>query len=301
MRGASLLRQIASFVWAAVRQIAVWLIRALRWAVPRLFRLLGRFLGWMSADPLRQRVGLVGIVIVGVYVGYRVIRLIDIALDPRSQTFAAWWTGSQEERSRLVTAQRTACPGAPFILPADGYIGLLYGDPRGPYSESQRHQGIDVFSPTGPGETPVYAAYDGYVSRADSWTSAVIQRVPDDPLQPGRQIWLYYTHMAPADGETDFIEESFPRGVSEVFVRQGTLLGYAGNYSGTLNPVGVHLHFSIVRDDGYGGYTNELFFDNTIDPSRYLGLPVNYGCAPDVPACAPDPLCAEAILGAGGG
>jgi len=296
-----LVRKTAAFLFNAVRLIAVGVFRALRWLAQRLFRLLGHFLRWVAADPLRQRVALVASLIAGLYFGYQVVRLVEIARDPRSQTFATWWTGSAEDRSRLVTARRTACPGAPFILPADGYIGLLYGDPRGPYSASRRHQGIDIFSPTGPGETPVYAAYDGYISRDEAWTSALIQRLPDDPLQPGRPIWLYYTHMAPADGQTDFIEDAFPRGVREVWVRQGTLLGYTGNYSGSINPVGVHLHFSIVRDDGQGNYTNELVFDNTIDPSRYLGMAVNYACAPDVPTCTPDPLCAEAILGAGGG
>ena len=37
-------------------------------------------------------------------------------------------------------------------------------------------------------------------------------RLPDDPLYPGRQIWLYYTHMADKSGEQDFIEDAFPPG-----------------------------------------------------------------------------------------
>jgi hypothetical protein len=41
------------------------------------------------------------------------------------------------------------------------------------------------------------------------------------------------------------------------------------------NPVGVHLHFSIVRDDGKGSFRNELDSHNTLDPSPYLGLPLN--------------------------
>jgi murein DD-endopeptidase MepM/ murein hydrolase activator NlpD len=189
------------------------------------------------------------------------------------------------------------------VLPADGFIGLMYGDPRGPYSEVHRHQGIDIFSPTEPGITPVYAAYDGYITREEGWTSALIERVPDDPLQPGRQIWLYYTHMATADGQSDFIEGAFPHGTHDVLVKQGTLLGYTGNYSGNpVSPVAVHLHFSIVLDNGQGGYRNELDFNNTVDPSRYLGMAVNYGCAFETPACMrSDPLCAGAVLGLGGG
>ena len=44
-----------------------------------------------------------------------------------------------------------------------------------------------------------------------------------------------------------------------MYVEAGTLLGYQGNFSGDPNnPVGVHLHFSIVLDDGQGKFRNEL-------------------------------------------
>lgn len=212
-------------------------------------------------------------------------------LDPRSQTFIAWGQGNPATRQALVIAQRESCPGAPFILPADGFIGLLYADPRGPYSSSNPHQGIDIFSNTDPGLTPVYAAYDGYITRESDWRSTIIQRVPEDPLNPGTQVWLYYTHMADTEGN-DFIEDAFPAGIREVFVEQGTLLGYTGNYNGNSSRgVWVHLHFSIVNDDGSGNYTNELDFNNTMDPSPYLGMPVNYGCAPPVPGCSLEPTC----------
>ncbi len=41
------------------------------------------------------------------------------------------------------------------------------------------------------------------------------------------------------------------------------------------SPVGVHLHFSIVKDNGQGKFLNELDAANTLDPSPYLGLPLN--------------------------
>ena len=228
----------------------------------------------------------------GVYVTIRLFGLVRDLNDPRNQEFGQWWSGTPATREALVTVQRDACPGAPFILPADGYIGLLYGDPRGPYSRSRPHQGIDIFSNSDLGQTPVYAAYDGYITREGAWKSTLIQRVPDDPRQPGRQIWLYYTHLADPDGN-DFILGNFPPGTRELFVEQGTLLGYTGNYSGNpLNPVGVHLHFSIVLDNGDGFYRNELDFANTLDPSPYLGLAVNYACAsPDVQICQQNPIC----------
>jgi peptidoglycan LD-endopeptidase LytH len=111
-------------------------------------------------------------------------------------------------------------------------------------------------------------------------------RVPEDPLQPGRQIWLYYTHMADSSGNS-YIAEEFPAGVSEKFIEAGTLLGYQGNYSGDpSNPVGVHLHFSIVEDAGNGKFKNELEIGNTMDPSPYLGLALNgYENRDRVPVC----------------
>ncbi len=188
----------------------------------------------------------------------------------------------------MITVQREPCPGAPFVLPTDGFIGLVYGDPRGPYSRANPHQGLDIFSADRdqPGLMPVYAAYEGYITRNAGWRSALIQRVPEDPLDPSRQIWLYYAHMADRDGN-DFIEEPFPAGSSEVFVEQGTLLGYTGNFNGSSpRAIWVHLHFSIVQDDGSGSYLNELEFENTLDPTNYLGMPLNYNCAQPVPACA---------------
>jgi murein DD-endopeptidase MepM/ murein hydrolase activator NlpD len=164
------------------------------------------------------------------------------------------------------------CGDAPFILPTNGFIGFLWGDSFRP---GHRHQGLDIFGGEDLNQTPVIAAYPGYLSRQPDWKSTVIVRIPEDPLQPGRQIWIYYTHMADPAGNS-FITTEFPPGTSEVFIEAGTLLGYQGNYSGDPgNPVGTHLHFSIVLDDGQGRYRNELEIENTLDPSPYLGLPVN--------------------------
>lgn len=263
--------------------------------------MLSRIVGWLAERRNRQWIAIGLLVVALLIVVSRFLHLPKSVLDPRNEAFIGWWTASYEKRLELVTARREVCPGAPFILPSDGYIGLLYGDPRPPYSDSHRHQGIDIFSPGAVGEMPVYAAYDGYLTREQGWLSALIIRVPDDPLYPGRQIWLYYTHMAGPSGEKDTILGDFPPGTKELFVKQGTLLGYTGNFSGRpFSPVGVHLHFSVVLDNDRGGYSNELEFDNTIDPSRYLGMAVNYGCAPVVPNCTPRPVCKDTIQGQGG-
>jgi murein DD-endopeptidase MepM/ murein hydrolase activator NlpD len=164
-------------------------------------------------------------------------------------------------------------------------VGFLWDDS---FRLGHRHQGIDIFAGTEAGVTPIIAAYDGYLTRLADWKSSVIIRVPSDPLQPGRQIWLYYTHMANQDS-TSYIVEGFPPGTREVFVSAGTLLGYQGNYSGDPNnPVGVHLHFSVVRDDGTGHFKNELNISNTYDPSPYLGLALNANLNPNqIPVCQP--------------
>ena len=244
---------------------------------------------------------LILLIALGLVAGYYIIRWGIDLIDPRGLPFIQWSLGNEAIRSELITVQRESCPGAPFILPADGFIGLLYADPGGPYSRSNPHQGIDIFSQGDPGQTPVYAAYDGYITRQEDWRSTLIQRVPDDPLDPGRQIWLYYTHMAGESGDVDFIEDAFKPGIYDLFVKKGTLLGYTGNYSGDpLRSVWVHLHFSIVLDDGQGGYRNELDIENTIDPSPYLGMPLNHACAPAVPGCSPNPLCSQAAFDSGG-
>jgi murein DD-endopeptidase MepM/ murein hydrolase activator NlpD len=255
-----------------------------------MFRWYSPFTWWVGS---RRRLLLLVLLLVLLVAGYRAVQLARAWQEPPNQRFIQWWQGEPAEREALITVQREACPGAPFILPADGYIGLLYGDPRGPYSDERPHQGIDIFSSGEPGETPVYAAYDGYLTREENWRSSVIIRVPDDPLRPGRQIWLYYTHMADRSGENDFIEDAFPPGTREKFVPQGTLLGYTGDYNGNaLRTVWVHLHFSIVLDDSNGSYRNELEFANTLDPSPYLAMPLNQACAAPVVACTPNPACA---------
>jgi peptidoglycan LD-endopeptidase LytH len=163
----------------------------------------------------------------------------------------------------------TRCGSAPFRMPTDGYLGFGYGDA---WKLGQQHQGFDIFGPQPLGQTPIVAAYAGYLTRLADWKSTVIIRVPRDPLQPARQVWVYYTHMATPDG-VSFVSADFPPGTTERYVDAGTLLGYQGNYSGDPNqPTGIHLHFSIVRDDGTGRFTNELKFQNTLDPSPYLGL-----------------------------
>jgi murein DD-endopeptidase MepM/ murein hydrolase activator NlpD len=196
------------------------------------------------------------------------------------------WINHPDSHSDWLIPAKTRCnTTTPFSFPTEGYIGYLWDDSFRP---GHRHQGIDIFSKEGSGDTPVYAAYSGYLTRLADWKSTVIIRIPKDPLQPGRQIWTYYTHMADAAGKS-YILGDFPPGTSEVYVEEGTLLGYMGNYSGTPgNPTGIHLHFSIVLDDGQGYFRNELRIQNTLDPSPYFDLPLHGPSNRDqIPQCPP--------------
>ncbi len=188
------------------------------------------------------------------------------------------WLRNPDAYPQWSVSARERCGNAPFMLPTSGFIGYLWDDS---FRIGHRHQGIDIFGGEPAGITPVYAAYSGYLTRLPEWKSSLIIRIPDDPLQPGRQIWTYYTHLADAEGNS-FIAAGFPAGTAEERVEAGTLLGYQGNYSGDPNqPTGIHLHFSIVLDDGQGKFRNELEISNTLDPSPYFVLKLNAKENPD--------------------
>lgn len=214
------------------------------------------------------------IIIAGFAIGLLVVLVLDVfpgfhtSIIMRSQRLRTYLKDPASHKDWAITAN-TNCGTAPFILPTDGMIGYLWDDS---FYLRHRHTGIDIFGPTELGETPVYAVYDGYLSRMADWKSTVILRVPSDPLNPENQIWLYYTHMADAAGNS-FIIDEFPTDTIDYFVKKGTLLGYQGNYSGDLsNPVGMHLHFSIVKSDLNGSFMNETKIENTLDPTPYFGI-----------------------------
>lgn len=219
-------------------------------------------------------IALAGIVLGAGYYLYRTL----LPTTGRSGRVLEWIRHPEQHPGWAVRAGTRCAPDAPFVMPTDGLIGYLWDDSFRP---GHRHTGLDIFGGTNVGLTPVVAAYPGYLWRLPEWKSAVIVRVPSDPLQPGRQIWLYYTHMADPDGNS-FISSEFPPGTTEKFIEAGTFLGYQGNYTGdSANPSGVHLHFSIVLSDEDGKFLNELDIENTLDPSPYFGIPLDARTAPD--------------------
>ncbi len=218
--------------------------------------------------------GLMGLFLLGrAYLGGRTKLVIDYLRNP-----------GQHPDYEIEALSR--CGSAPFLLPSSGFIGYLWDDSFKPFN---RHQGIDIFAGTDAGITPVFAPYDGFLTREESWRSSLIIRIPQDPLDPDRQIWLYMTHLADAEGNS-FIDDAFPPGTYEKPISAGDLLGYQGDYSGNPDrPVGVHLHFSIVKDDGMGNFLNELEITNTLDPTPYFGFELNgkvLGTS-EIPQCKP--------------
>jgi hypothetical protein len=192
------------------------------------------------------------------------------------------WVRDPSANPRLAIQAGSRCGAAPFLFPTTGVPGYLWDDS---FRIGSRHQGIDIFAGTDVNVTDIVAVSYGLLTRLPDWKSSVILRIPSDPLEPGRQIWVYYTHMADAQGNS-FISVEFPPGTYDRPVEAGAFLGRQGDYSGDPNnPVGVHLHISIVKDNG-GNFMNELDINNTYDPSPYFGLPLNARTNTDrLPSC----------------
>ena len=238
----------------------------------------------MTARIRRNLLILIALTVVGSLIGFGAVQYLrshSTSVNRTSRLMS--FLRDPQEHSDWIMPANVRCGTAPFIFPSAGYIGFIWDDSFRP---GHRHQGLDIFGGQGPNTTPVLAAYPGYLSRLDDWKSTVIIRIPSDPILPDRQIWTYYTHMADEGGDS-FISPDFPPGTHEVFIEAGTLLGYQGNYSGSPgNPTGIHLHFSIVKDDGQGKFLNELEINNTLDPTSYLGLELNANSGVnDIPLC----------------
>jgi murein DD-endopeptidase MepM/ murein hydrolase activator NlpD len=183
---------------------------------------------------------------------------------------AAWRQRTLPDEQQDVPVER--CPGAPWLLPTSGVLGVLWDDTRvPPYGADYRHSGLDIFGEGRENTVPVYAVADGLLTRLPGWKSAVIIQ-HEDPLRPGEVVWTYYAHMAGSSGRS-YIVEDFSAGSSGVRVEAGQLLGYQGVWSGhPLSPGWLHLHFSVVKAAEDGSFLNETLVANTLDPSPYLGI-----------------------------
>jgi hypothetical protein len=208
---------------------------------------------------------------VAVFGGYKLFR--RFFSEGGSNNYIVEWLTDPASHEVLNSEAFSRCPNAPFILPSDGFIGLLWNDASAPYNAANRHTAIDIFGYGAVGTIPIYAVYEGWLTRQDEWRSTVIIR-HNDPLQANRTIWTYYTHMASQDGSQSYIHAAFPAGTYSVFVEQGTLLGYQGLYNPPF-PIAMHLHMSIVTTADDGTFNNEAILANTLDPSPYFGMDMN--------------------------
>ena len=226
---------------------------------------------------------LIGWIVIGALIGLGLYIYTTMRTSAARSPYVMTYLNNPADSQNYVLQAGSRCGSAPFLFPTTGMVGYLWDDS---FQLGHRHQGIDIFAGTDVDVTEVISAFPGYLTRLPEWKSSLIVRVPSDPLNPGRQIWLYYTHMADSAGNS-FVSSDFPPGTVEQYVEAGTVLGRQGNYSGDPNnPVGVHLHFSVVKDDGLGHFKNELDINNTYDPSPYLGLALNANNNPDqIPTC----------------
>ena len=117
-----------------------------------------------------------------------------------------------------------------MIIPASGKITSRFGKRVDPVTKRRQtfHKGIDIAAPAG---TPVYAAGDGVVSKAEFVKSGYGNLIV---VKHADNIATYYGHLSAI-------------GVSSgTRIRQGELIGRVGS---TGKSTGPHLHFEVRRGD----------------------------------------------------
>src|SRR5262245_60421820 len=98
-----------------------------------------------------RRLTLPLIIIAGILLGLSYYFLSPLAATyPRVQRLRTYLEDPSAHPDWQIQAGER-CGAAPFILPTNGYLGFGYGDSWRP---GQRHQGLDIFGPTGLNATP---------------------------------------------------------------------------------------------------------------------------------------------------
>lgn len=132
--------------------------------------------------------------------------------------------------------------------PLDGFYPITQHFGENPQAYARfglaGHNGVDYGCPTG---TPVLAAFDGVVERAQGDPTGYGLHVK---LKHAGGLWTIYGHFSMLYVTTGQV------------VRAGEVLGLSGN---TGNSTGPHLHFEIrvagQERNGYGGAVDPLSFD----------------------------------------
>lgn len=126
-----------------------------------------------------------------------------------------------------------------MIIPASGKITSRFGKRVDPVTRRRQtfHKGIDIAAPAG---TPVYAAEDGFVARAEFVKNGYGNLVV---LKHADNIATYYGHLSAIVAKGD------------ARVKKGELIGKVGS---TGRSTGPHLHFEVRRGD------------QALDPEGYI-------------------------------
>ncbi|MBO9511798.1 M23 family metallopeptidase [Erythrobacter sp. A6_0] len=149
------------------------------------------------------------------------------------QLFASW-----ERMDKVSAGVATTSVSVPSAMPlTDARLSSGYGMRNHPVLGGRRgHKGVDLAAPTG---TPVYATADGFVSKAD-WFSSYGKYIS---IEHGASLQTRFAHLS------DMVVSAGDK------VKKGDLIGYVGS---TGRSTGPHLHYE-VRVDGVA-----------VDPSPYM-------------------------------
>jgi len=149
------------------------------------------------------------------------------------QLFASW-----ERMDKVAAGVATTSVSVPSAMPlTDARLSSGYGMRNHPVLGGRRgHKGVDLAAPTG---TPVYATADGFVSKAD-WFSSYGKYIS---IEHGASLQTRFAHLS------DMVVSAGDK------VKKGDLIGYVGS---TGRSTGPHLHYE-VRVDGVA-----------VDPSPYM-------------------------------
>jgi len=134
------------------------------------------------------------------------------------------------------------CPGAQWKLPTQADMGLMW------YNRQ-----LLMLGDGREGEVPVFAIADGRLYQFSEWHNSVaIQH--QDPRDPAKKIWSFYSSLAPAQGNHQpFIEEAFIN-ANGVAVKAGDLIGYQGRWLGPNQTTWVHLRFALIPSESDGTF-----------------------------------------------
>ncbi len=156
------------------------------------------------------------------------VHFIEFA--PQGRRLAYWRFETEDGRVGFYDANGESAKRFLMKTPIDGArLSSHFGRRRHPISGYTRmHKGTDFAAPTG---TPIYAAGDGVVERANRFGT-----------------FGYYVRIRHANGyHTAYAHLSrFARGVrAGVRVRQGQTIGYVGSTGASTGP---HLHYEVIHN-----------------------------------------------------